>query len=357
MTSPQLGLFPACSDDRLAALTAAQLAARGGLEFGQRVGAEVRQGMALEPGPQVFDRVEIGRVARQQRHLDDSPGGVEELAHDAAFVLGGAVPDDEQLSFELRAQGFEELHDLRALDGAVVQPEQEVRARQAGHGRDVLPVEVELYDRRAASGRPGAYPGGPLRQTRFVDEDDQAPLGGTLFLSAGQVLRFHASTADSSRSMARRSGFCELKPMAPRRRQTCTSLKRTPYARSMSSRTRLSVHNSVPKPWDMAPCSNAARNASSCLPSSCAGRPVAIERKASMPPSSSRAFHVYAVCRAAPTDLAASAGVLPANINRPARTRLRVASSILAMHRFSDQRTDRVTHDRAIGCHGLGNSQ
>jgi hypothetical protein len=51
MTSPQLGLLPARSDDRLAVLTAAQLVARGGLEFGQRLRAEVRQGVALEPGP------------------------------------------------------------------------------------------------------------------------------------------------------------------------------------------------------------------------------------------------------------------------------------------------------------------
>ena len=34
----------------------------------------------------------------------------------------------------------------------------------------------------------------------FIDEDDQSALGGTLFLSAGQVLRFHASTAASLRS-------------------------------------------------------------------------------------------------------------------------------------------------------------
>jgi len=157
--------------------------------------------------------------------------------------------------------------------------------------------------------------------------------------------------------MARRSGFCELKPIAPSSRQTWTSLKRTPYSRSMRARTRLRVHSSVPKPWAMAPCSNAVRSASSCLASSCAGRLVAIERSASMPPSSSRAFHVYAVCRATPTALAACAGVLPASINRPARTRLRVASSILAMYRFSDQADARRTHESAIGCHGFGNSQ
>jgi len=44
---------------------------------------------------------------------------------------------DQQLSLELRAQGFQELHDLRALDSAVVEPKQEVRAGRARDGRDV----------------------------------------------------------------------------------------------------------------------------------------------------------------------------------------------------------------------------
>jgi hypothetical protein len=48
---------------------------------------------------------------------------------------------------------------------------------------------------------------------------------------------------------------------------------------------------------------------------------------------------------------------LPASISRPARTRLRVASSILVMYRFSDQADDRITHRSAIGCHDFSNSQ
>ena len=92
-------------------------------------------------------------------------------------MLGSAVPDDQQLSPELCAQGFQELHDLRAPHSAVVQAEQEVRARPASDGRDVLPVEVELHDWRAALGRPGADSSGPLRQTRLVDED--VALNGT----------------------------------------------------------------------------------------------------------------------------------------------------------------------------------
>src|SRR3982751_1311523 len=100
MTSPQLGLFPARSDDRLATLAASQLAAGGSLEFGQRVRAEVRERVALEPGPQVFDRVEIWRVGRQQCHLNRAFGAVEVLANDATLLLSRAVPDDQEFSPE-----------------------------------------------------------------------------------------------------------------------------------------------------------------------------------------------------------------------------------------------------------------
>ena len=104
-TSPQFGLFPAPGDDRLLALTAAQLAAGGPLELGQGVGAEVGQRAALEPGPKRFRGVEGRRLTRTKchLHLNGARGAVEVLAHDAASVLGRTVPDDRQRSLELRA--------------------------------------------------------------------------------------------------------------------------------------------------------------------------------------------------------------------------------------------------------------
>lgn len=144
---------------------------------------EVRPCAALEPGPLESDGIEIGRVGRQQGHLYRTVRAVEVGAHDPALVLGGAaVPDDQQLVLELCAQGFEELHNLRGLDRAVDQPKQEVRACQASDHRDVLPVEEELDDRRLSLRSPGAHPRRPLAQARLVDEDDQPPLGRTLFI-------------------------------------------------------------------------------------------------------------------------------------------------------------------------------
>ena len=73
MTS-QLGPRPARSENRLAALTAAQLAACRGREFGRQVRTEVRRRVSFEAGsdvgPDVFDRNEVRRIARQQRHLN-----------------------------------------------------------------------------------------------------------------------------------------------------------------------------------------------------------------------------------------------------------------------------------------------
>jgi hypothetical protein len=150
MTSPKLGLLPASGDDRFALLAALELASGGVLQFGQVVGAEIGQGVPLEPGPQVFDWIEVRRVAGQQRHLYGAIRAVEVLAHDAALVLRCAVPHDHQLAPELPIQRFEEFDDLHAFYRAVVQAEQEVCTREAGDGQNVLPVEVILNDRRAA---------------------------------------------------------------------------------------------------------------------------------------------------------------------------------------------------------------
>src|SRR3954463_13889289 len=100
-TSPQTGLIPACSDDRGASLSALELIAGGDVEFVEIGGAEVGQGMPLEPGPQEFHRIEVGGVRRQERHLNLAAGGVEVFAHKLAAMRLQAVPDDQQRPFQV----------------------------------------------------------------------------------------------------------------------------------------------------------------------------------------------------------------------------------------------------------------
>src|SRR5436309_1710093 len=359
-TSPEARLSPARRDDRRAVLCALEFVAGGDVELIEVGRTEVGQGMPLEPGPQEFDGVQVRRVRWQERHLDGAIGGVQILAHELAAMGLQPVPDDQQRPLQVRAQRLEELDVLFLLDRAFVQTEQAVRAAQSGDDGDVRPVEMELNDRRPALRRPGAHPCGPLAQAGLVDEDDQSPIALGFFLSAGQVLRFHVCTASSSRSMARRSGFCTENPRPPRMRQIWVWPNLTPYKRSMSTPTRLSVHSSVPKPCSVGRCSSARPNACNCSSSKRAGRPrVGIARNASMPPSSSSAFHVYTVCRATPTACAACAGVLPANSIRPARKRRRTDSSnlIVTMPRTEYLPSIGTTHDCLNGCHDLRKDQ
>src|SRR5574340_534179 len=355
MTLPKRSLHPASGDDRRTFLRALELVAGIGVQLAQIRRAVVGQRMPLEPCPQVFDRIQVWRIGRQEGQLDMTAQPVQIFAHQFAAVRLQPVPDNQQWLFEVRLECLQEFDDLFFPDASLVQAEQAVVACQPGDNRNVIPVEVKLDDRRASPGSPSAHARRAFADPGFVDKNDYSafPLG--FFLSEGQVRRFHWRTASSSRSKARFSGFCTLKPSAPRIRQSWVVPNRTPYRRSMTTPTRLSVQRSVPKPCSVGLCSTARRTPSSCDSSSLAGLPrEGTARSASMPPSSSKPFHVYTVCRATPTFSATSAGRLPASSILPARSRFFVASS----NRFAMQTPfinvmKVITHGKRNGCHDL----
>ena len=221
MTLPKCSLHPASSDDRRSFLRAPELVAGGGVQFGEIVGAVIGQRMTLEPSPEIFDWIQIGRVRGKESDLDMPVDRIQILAHQAAAMRPQAIPDHEQRLAQVGFERLQERDDFLLLDTALVQPEQAVAARQAGDDRDMIPVEVKLNDRRLAFGRPGANPRGAFADSRLVDEDDQAAVSLGFFLSPGHVRRFHSRTPSSLRSMARFSGFCALKPKEPRIRQIC----------------------------------------------------------------------------------------------------------------------------------------
>src|SRR5450755_364648 len=108
-TSTESGLNPTCGDDGGAVLGALELVASGDVELIQVGGAEVGQRMPLEPSPQEFDGVQVGRVRRQERHLHGAIGGVEVFAHELAAVGLQTVPDDQQRLPQVGAQRLEKL--------------------------------------------------------------------------------------------------------------------------------------------------------------------------------------------------------------------------------------------------------
>jgi len=58
-----------------------------------------------------------------------------------------------------------------------------IGATQAGDHRHVVPVEMELDNRRLPLQRPGPHPCGAFADTVFVDEDDQSAFAPGFFLS------------------------------------------------------------------------------------------------------------------------------------------------------------------------------
>lgn len=63
-----------------------ELVARGSVQLAKVVGTVVGQGVAFEPGRQVFDRVHVRLVWRQEGDLDVAVQAVQILAHQSAAV-------------------------------------------------------------------------------------------------------------------------------------------------------------------------------------------------------------------------------------------------------------------------------
>src|SRR6478735_2553766 len=212
MTSEQRRLLPASRDDSGASLRRAQFVAGSFMQHIDVRGTEVRQGVALEPSPQVFDGIEFGRVGRQEGQLQTAPGAVDIVAHQPRAMRPQSVPDDEQSLPKLATQRFEEDNDLLAFDCSREQSETAGAQRQSRNDRELLPVEMKLHDGGLSPGRPGAHSRRPFAQARFVDEYDQSALGAGFFLRRGHSRFFQRTIASSLRSSARRSGFWLEKP-------------------------------------------------------------------------------------------------------------------------------------------------
>ena len=181
MTLPERSLRPASGDDRWSFLGALEFVAGTHLQFGKVVGTVVRQCMAFDPCPQLFDRVEVGRVRRQKGDLDVPVQRVEIGAYQAAAMCPQTIPDDQQTLLEMRLEHFEEGDNLFLSDAAFVQPEQAVAACESGNHRDVIPVEVKLDDGRFPFGRPGTHTSRTFADARFVDEDNQPAFSPRFF--------------------------------------------------------------------------------------------------------------------------------------------------------------------------------
>jgi hypothetical protein len=268
-------LLPEGSDKSFAALGSLELGAGKGAEFGKVLWTEVWHLVLFPMSPQVLDRIELWRIGRQEFKLDVAAFALD-VAGDLAAAMGlQTIPNDEELAgSEMALKIFEKGDDFGRADGAFDKLEVDVLESDARHGRELVPCEAVLQDRRLAFRRPGANAVRPFAHPGLVDEDDGSAFSRAVFFSAGQRFFFQCEMAASSRFLARPLGRWQEKFSPLMSRHTPDSEYRLELIFSISLPTRASVHRSVAYPCAKAPASSAAANRFFSASVSCGGRPV-----------------------------------------------------------------------------------
>ena len=179
---------------------------------------EVRQGIALEVGPEDLDGVELGGIGRQEG--DVAGLTMQVLRDDLGPVTGQPVPDDEEGTAQMASECTKERDQPGRRDIFVgaereVQPRAMAAGRQGQGGDDghlfaCTPALIE--DRGLAAGGPTTPHERGEQQATLVDEYQRGVQAPRFFLMRGQSTFTHRWIAASSRSRARRSGFCGLQP-------------------------------------------------------------------------------------------------------------------------------------------------
>ena len=219
-------------------------------------GAEVCEFAVLEIAPDLFDGIQVRRVAGQS--FDRQPRSLagEIVLHDAALVSAQSIPHQDEVTVRKVALEGAQKADQREI-GVVAGPRLEVTAAalaipaksQGGSDRQARPAAGRVtQDRRVAARGPRAADDRSVRDAAFVFEDDPGPPAARVFFTCGQRSRFHCAIAPSSRSRAWRTGRWSDQPKRRRMYQTCPGWYPTPVRRSMTLATRGSVHSSVAKP-------------------------------------------------------------------------------------------------------------
>lgn len=191
-----------------------------------------------------------------------------------------------------------------------------------GAGASALQQYRGMASRRPTSANKGAH-----HESAFVEEDDRRFAALGVFLALSQSSCTQRRIPSSSRSMARRVGFCGLQPGPCSSRPMWSTWYCTANRRSINSATRGQVHRSIPKPAATGPLSSNPPGLRLSFARSLGGRPGAGRaRSPSAPSSRIVAFPRRTLLRSTPTRLATSPGRLPSPSSAKARKRRRSSS-------------------------------
>lgn len=185
-------------------------------EFSLRVGPTVGE-RALRELPDAFVGIEFRGVAGESIEVKAGEASLQ-CSDGFAAVDRAVVPDHDHGAAQMAEEISKEPTDFGVAD--VLWREQEVQPvassarthRDTGDDGDAIAPLPMAKHRRATARRPGAADGRNQEEARLVDEDEVGAQPRGFFLMCGHVSRLHRAMRSSSRSRARRSGFCTLQP-------------------------------------------------------------------------------------------------------------------------------------------------
>jgi hypothetical protein len=203
-------------------MVAGDLGQRGSIN-----GSQVRHRIELHVAPDIFHGIEFGGVGWKEKCMELTPILNKHL--NLFRPMGQqTIPDHNHWPFHLFQQITQKIHYQHGVDvGICMEAEEQMEPPAVwGHAqgcdhRNLFMGARPLIQHGGMSSRPPR----PSHQrghqhTSFVDEDKKGFQTGGFFLIRGHCCLIHCWICSSSRSMARRWGFCGLQPSIWRKRPT-----------------------------------------------------------------------------------------------------------------------------------------
>lgn len=189
---------------------------------------EVGEAMRFCVAPDEFHRIELRSISGKQ-YGPYAMTIIGEPAFDWFAYMGlEPVPDQRNGHAQGAAQLLEKLQNAFAIEACFgldaeigAHPAAPRRDHQGADDRELASGAAALHEhRRMAARGPAALHQRPHQEAGFVYEDDRRALAAGVFFTRGQSSRTQRRISCSSRSTARRAGFCGLQPKSCSKRPT-----------------------------------------------------------------------------------------------------------------------------------------
>lgn len=163
----------------------------------------------LQVVPDALIWVELRRVSGQSLEMDSFSSTVGQKGFDHLAAMDrGAIPDNEQLAWDMLQQMLQEANDIWPFERAVLHHRVQLALWREGTDRGQVGIgEQVTQDRCLSNGCVGPYDHRQQIEARFVHEHQRVALCYGFFCSSGQRSSCQRRIASSSRCRARRIGF------------------------------------------------------------------------------------------------------------------------------------------------------